>query len=215
MSIQPECLKKMLEKGIGAFFPEKKMKRIMDRAYKNALDRFEFCISKIKLPHFRKKNESFFNHLHGDHLAMFLWFLGNATYHLGDTIYATRLSHLNKTFHGIDLFHFVEMPEVFLLVHPVGTVLGRAQYRNYFVAYQNCTVGSEISGIYPKFEKKVILFSRSSVLGNCNVGTNVCFGANSFICNQNIKNNSIVLGQNPKNRIIKNDQEKINHFFET
>jgi len=105
------------------------------------------------------------------------------------------------------------MPEVFMVVHPVGTVLGNASYGNHFVAYQNCSVGSLEDGKYPTFEGETILFAKSTVLGNCHVGKNVVFAANSFILNVDIPANSTVVGSYPDHRIlpIKNDVK--DHFF--
>jgi hypothetical protein len=53
---------------------------------------------------------------------------------------------------------------VFLLVHPLGTVLGRGNYSDFFVAYQRCGVGSN-NEVYPTFGKHVTLRPGSAVLG--------------------------------------------------
>jgi len=58
--------------------------------------------------------------------------------------------------HGIDLFYSVPMPDVFMLVHPVGTVIGKANFSNYLVVYQNCTIGAD-TDVYPNFGEGIVL----------------------------------------------------------
>ena len=47
------------------------------------------------------------------------------------------LSYNNAIFisilHGIDVFFTVDLPDIFLFCHPLCTVLGRAQYSDYFL----------------------------------------------------------------------------------
>lgn len=168
-------------------------KRIVDFA----LQRLENCFSRIRLKYYSAGGEVVFNHLHGDHFAMYLWFLANSSWQLGgEEETPTRLSLVNKALHGIDLFYNVQMPDIFLLVHPTGTVLGRARYSDYFVVYQNCTIGSD-GFSYPTFEGSAILYSGSSVIGDSRVGDNVVFGANASIVRQSVPANSRVTGQTP------------------
>ena len=125
----------------------------------------------------------------------------------------TKLFSLNKALHGLDLFYSVRMPEVFLLVHPVGTVIGNADYRDYLVVYQNCTIGSE-GGHYPHLGEGVVLNSRVSVIGDCTIGDNVVFGANSFILSTQIPSDSIVVGQYPAHRILPAGRPVRARFFD-
>ena len=122
---------------------------------------------------------------------------------------ATKLFLINKYLHGLDLYFSVELPEVFMLVHPVGSVIGNASYGNFFVAYQNCTIGSTVKNgkyIYPVFGENVTMYARSAVIGNCEVESNVVIGANSFILNSKIPSNSIVTGVYPE--LVVNHREK-------
>ena len=145
---------------------------------------------------------------------MYLYLLSNTIWkNDGDIACASKIFLLNKTLHGIDVFYSVELPEIFLFVHPIGTILGNAKYSNYFVAYQNCTVGSTEDGIYPSFDEEVALYSGSSVIGNCSIGTNSIIGSNSFIINSDIGSNKVVLGAYPNNRIIKNKRRVIKACF--
>lgn len=54
---------------------------------------------------------------------------------------------------------------------------------------------------YPTFDEYINIFAHSKVLGNCVINKNVTFGANTFIINKNILQNSIVTGNFPSNSI--------------
>lgn len=169
-----------------------------------ALDRVEHCFSRIERKYYGCDGKVLFDHLNADHMAAFLYFFGNSVWQeTGDAGMPTRLFYLNKIMHGLDLFYSVRMPDVFLLVHPVGTVLGNAAYGDFFVVYQNCTVGA-VTNVYPSFGTGTILYSRSSVIGDCGIGDNVVFAANSHIVNVNVPADSVVLGQYPNQRFSRN-----------
>lgn len=46
------------------------------------------------------------------------------------------------------------------------------------------------------------MYSNSKILGNCIIGDNVIFSANSYLINQNVPANSLVFGQG-KDVVIK------------
>ena len=98
-----------------------------------ALDRTEYCFSKIKGRYYKKNKEIYFNHLNSDQYSIFLYFLSNTCfkekidYQLSNKIYC-----LNKILHSVDIFYEIKLPDIFNLVHPLGTVLGRAKYSNFF-----------------------------------------------------------------------------------
>lgn len=172
------------------------------RLVNRALERVEHCFSRIHMKYYEDAGVTLFNHLNGDHAATFLYFLGNSAWRDdGDEDLATRLFYLNKIMHGVDLFYSVAMPDVFMLVHPIGTVLGKAVYSDYFVVYQQCTVGAD-GDAYPRFGEGVVLYSGSGVVGNCEVGSNVVFGAHSLVVNTRVPNDTVVVGQYPAHRFV-------------
>ena len=65
-----------------------------------------------------------------------------------------------------------ELPDVFAVQHPVGTVLGRATYSDYFICYHNCTVGANLDNDYPSFGRGVVMYGGSRVIGKTVVGDN-------------------------------------------
>ena len=174
------------------------------RLFSLALDRTEHCFKHIHRKYYSDKNELVFDHLNGDHMATLLYFYANTVWReASDQCLATRLFYLNKAMHGLDLFYTINMPDIFLLVHPVGTVIGNAKYKDYFVIYQNCTVGA-VTEVYPSFGEGTVLYSGSSVLGNCNLGDDVVIAANCFLINMNVPPNTTVTGQYPMQRFLPN-----------
>tara|TARA_B100000780_G_C20813801_1_gene323326 strand:+ start:16 stop:441 length:426 start_codon:yes stop_codon:yes gene_type:complete len=139
--------------------------------------------------------------------------MSNNAFKINDEILASKLFMLNKLMFGLDIFYSVKMPKYFMLVHPLGTILGNAKYDDFLVVYQNVTVGSTIDGFYPSFSKKTILYSNSSVIGKSKIGENFIIAANSSLVNRNIGNNKIVKGTFPNNNITQNKNKIINHYF--
>lgn len=122
---------------------------------------------------------------------------------------ADKVYYLNKMLNAVDLFYAIELPEFWSCEHPMGSVMGRAKYGCHFFFYQGCTVGGNYNnGVleYPTIGEDVVMFSDSKVIGNSIVGNHVRIGANAYIKNQSIPDNSIVFGQSP-NLIIKKRKE--------
>ncbi len=199
---------------LGQYFPDGSViDPIPVNIFEHALQRTEHCFSRINRKYYHLDGAITLDHLNGDHMASFLYFLANTLWReSGQDDLPTRLFYLNKVMHGLDLFYSVAMPDVFLLVHPLGTVLGNAKYSDYLVVYQNCTVGA-VTATYPTFEGPAILCSRTSVIGNCRVGADTVFAANSSVLDTHIPAQSVVAGQYPANRILPNRQSvKERHF---
>ena len=97
------------------------------------------------------------------------------------------------------------MPDIFLLVHPVGTVLGRAEYSDYLIVYQGVNVGSN-KNQYPKFSKYVTLRPSTSVLGKCHLEFNSELATGSTLIDKDLEKNSIYFGS-PKKFFLKKKKE--------
>ena len=102
------------------------------------------------------------------------------------------------------------MPDIFFFDHPYASVIGRAEYNNFFIFQQCCTVGNN-KGIYPKFGEYVWLFANATVIGQCNIGNNVFISANSYVKDADIPDNTIVFGQSP-NLVLKRKEPE--YFYE-
>jgi serine O-acetyltransferase len=162
-----------------------------------ALDRTMYCFSKVKNKYFFDGNQTLFNHLHTDQYAMFLYYLSNTIWREeNDAALAGRVYFLNRAMHALDVFYEVHLPDVFLLVHPVGTVLGRGQYHDYFVAYQRVTVGGNNDFKYPIIGKGVVMYGGSALIGNCSTGENCLISAGTIVREREIPDDVVVFEKN-------------------
>ena len=162
------------------------------------LERVEHCFSQVRNKYFLDGEQTRFCHLHSDQYAMFLYFLSNTIWWTdGNEELASAVYCLNKALHAADLFYEVELPDIFLLVHPLGTVLGRGHYANYFVAYQGCTVGSNLEEEYPVMEESVVLYSGSALIGRCLIRRNTCIAAGTLLMDREMPADRVVFGRHP------------------
>jgi serine O-acetyltransferase len=167
-----------------------------------ALLRLEHCFSAIDNKYFFDGKQAIFDHLHGDQYAAWLYFVSNQLHHDGAPAkWSKKLFLLNKMLHGCDIYYEVELPSIFLLVHPIGTVLGRGSYDDYFLVYQRCGIGSN-HDIYPRLGRHVSLRPGSAVLGNAQVGDNVTIAAESLVIDRDLPSNTLYIG-NPRDFITK------------
>ena len=70
---------------------------------------------------------------------------------------------------------------MFAVQHPVGTVLGRANYSDYFICYHNCTVGANLANDYPAFGRGVVMFGGSRIIGKTSVGDNTLVSTGAIV----------------------------------
>ena len=164
-----------------------------------ALDRVEYCFAHIENRYFFDGDSVIFNHLHGDQYAMFLYLLSRVVFlerFDASNGLASKLFLLNKSLHGIDAFFEVELPSVFLFVHPLGTVLGRAKYSDFLMVYQRCGIGSN-HDLYPELGRHVTLHPGSSVLGKCKIGNFSSLGADALLIDADLPDHTLYLG-NPR-----------------
>lgn len=171
-------------------------------AVQGALARLEHCFSHVANKYFFDGEAAVFNHLHGDQYAMWLYLLSNELHRQGGAVSTcSKLFLLNKALHGVDAFYEVELPSVFLLVHPMGTVLGRGTYSDFFVAYQRCGVGSN-NDVYPTFGKHVTLRPGSAVLGACTLGDYCQIATESLVLDRDLPDHTLYIG-GPKTATLK------------
>jgi serine O-acetyltransferase len=216
LSLDQIALEHYVVSQLNAFYPDRNnlSNEVLSNCVNRSLDRVRLCFDAINLRYYRKENDSYFNHLHGDHYASFLYLMSYYAFKQGDEILAAKLFLLNKTMFGIDAFYRIELPNHFIFVHPIGTILGNATYNDYFVVYQGVTIGSTTKGVYPKFSKATILYANSSIIGECYTGENFVLAANASMVNQKIDDNSLVLGAFPQNRILENRNNLISEYFD-
>lgn len=212
LDITQEDIFKGIIRQLKAFFPVQNDEiNILNSLTGEALHRCDICFSKNKNKYYSKDGETYFDPYHSGQYTIFLYYLSNSIFRkntspikLADKVY-----YLNKAMNGCDLFYEVELPDIFMLDHPVGSVMGRAKYGNYFSFGQNCSVGNN-KGIYPVIGQHVYMSANSMIIGNSNIGDNVALGAGTCIKDQDIPANSLVFGSSP-NLILKKRININNH----
>lgn len=208
LSLNEQTLTDYLLTQLNNFFPDKfEHKAEIALIMPKALERLNNCFAHINRKYYQEKtsdnqNYTVFNHLNSDHYASFLYILSNQAWRENAIVLAEKLFYLNKALNSFDCFYSIELPEIFMLVHPVGTVLGHAKYENYLVVYQNVTVGSTLSGQYPTFSEGCVLYSKASIIGDCHLGKNVLVGANAFILNTQVESAHVIVGVHPSCEFI-------------
>lgn len=159
-----------------------------------ALRRLEHCFSAVNNKYFFDGSRVVFDHLHGDQYATWLYLVSNQLYRDGaPQPWCKKIFLLNKMMHGCDIFYEVELPSIFLLVHPVGTVLGRGKYQDYLLVYQRCGIGSN-HDVYPRLGRHVTLRPGSSILGDSQIDDNVTIAAESLVIDQAISSDTVYFG---------------------
>lgn len=178
----------------------------LTQCVESVLQRVKYCFSRTPNKYYSRDGETFFNPFHSGQYCIYLYFLSRIVWQQGNSILADKIYYLNKIMNGCDMFYEVELPDFFMLDHPVGSVLGRAQYGEGFTFGQNCTIGNN-HGIYPVIGKNVELCVNASIIGNSHISDNVTIGAYACVKDQDVPANSIVFGQSP-NLIIKGKNVK-------
>lgn len=119
--------------------------------------------------------------------------------------------------HSVDWFYAVDLSVHCLCEHPLGSVLGRAQYGDWLLVYQGTTVGGNIKEsvlYYPKIGNNVVMFANSIVLGQSIIGDNVIISAGARIINDEVPSNSIVFGTSPNLAIKEREEFAIKSMIE-
>lgn len=184
------------------FFPvSEEESLLMTQSIKRVMQRVEKCFDGTTNKYYHRDGEVYFNPFHSGQYCIYLYWFSRTIFEAGNSFLADKIYYLNKIMHGCDMFYEVELPEVFMLDHPVGSVIGRGMFGEGFEFGQNCTIGNN-KGIYPVIGKHVELCANASIIGNCHIGDNVTLGAYACVKDQDVPANSIVFGQSP-NLIIK------------
>ena len=217
LSLNRNELVAYLSRQIETFYPDNDTNNISEQLHgviDTVLERTEECFRKVKSKYFRDEIGVFFNHLNGDQYSMFLYLLSHQiwlTY--SNENLASKIFLLNKMMFGVDAFYKITLPTHFLFIHPIGTVLGNATYGDYFVIYQNVTIGSKIDGVYPQLSGKNVIYSGASVIGGAKVGFGSTIGASALVVGNDVPENTTIVGHPGNLKIIRNNNPIIEHYF--
>jgi serine O-acetyltransferase len=171
---------------------------ILRSVSEKTFERCSYCFSKNPNKYYSRKGEVYFNPYHTGQYTIFLYYYSNSIFksYTNEYSLADKVYYLNKIMNSCDLYYEIDLPEIFILDHPVGSVIGRAKFGNYFTFGQNCTVGNN-RGIFPIIGENVRMAANSMILGNSHIGDNVIIGAGSCVKDQNVPANSIAFGTSP------------------
>lgn len=199
--IPAEDIKKYVINQINVFFPDGSDVRYDDKefavAFDEALGRLEYCFNRIAIRGYYvfdecRRRHPFFQHTHSDQYAVFLYYLANSLWvrYPEKSAVCDKLILLNKMLHGFWTTYKVKLPDIFILVHPLGSILGPAIYSNYLVVCQGVTVGER------RFSKNPIgeycfFGGGSSVIGHEPVGNRCAIGINCTVLRTPVPDNSI------------------------
>lgn len=203
-SLAPDALCRLAARQTGYLFCDDDLVVAADMlpSARVAMARLEHCFSKVANAYFFDGQRVLFDHLHGDQYAMWLYLLANQLHRdQAPAAWCKKLFLLNKALHGCDVFYEVELPSVFLLVHPLGTVLGRGRYADFLIAYQRVGIGSN-HDTYPTLGRHLTLHPGSAVLGNASIGDNCSIAAESLLLDRDLPPNSVYIG-NPRDHLIR------------
>lgn len=213
-SIMHQNILKQLGRQLNNFFIDVDLSLIEDKIGE-AYGRCMIALSASNNKYLNPDGIPQFSLAHSGCWSIFLYYLSNCL-RMNLKELADRIYYLNKILHSVEWYYEVELPNHFMVEHPIGSVLGRAIYGDYLFIYQGVTIGGNISLdegnlYYPVLGENVTFFSNAKVLGNAHIGNNVILSANSYVINEDIPDNSIVFGASP-NLIIKHDVEKIEKY---
>ena len=196
-TLSPSALAEYVARQINIFFPDHDESGAVGTVMGDALERMEHCARHVRSKTWWDDNGPRFSHRHTDQYAVFLYFLANTAYRRGEKSVAVKAYALNRALHGVDAFYSVELPAIFTLVHPMGTVLGRANYSDYFCAYHNVTIGMDADGSYPTFGTGVVMYDGSRAVGGAHVGDNCILVAGCSLQSDRVPDNHVAIGRHP------------------
>ena len=109
------------------------------------------------------------------------WWHANHAWHNGDVAMAHHIYKNLRANHSIEIFYEIQLKPPVKFCHPLGTVLGRAEYAPNLVVYQGVSVGSTVDHERPTFTGPCVLFPHSAVIGPVTVGKNVWITAGIIV----------------------------------
>jgi len=107
----------------------------------------------------------------------------------------------------VNCTYHLAFPDVFWIIHGVGTVIGNAKLSEYLVVRQGCTIGA-IGGEYPEIGEGFIMSANTSIIGSCKIGRNVMLEPGSVLLKQSIPDNQRVSGNHFTGYTLKAQSEK-------
>lgn len=135
----------------------------------------------------------YFNHLNMDQYSQFLYYFSNAIWGRGgNEDICSKLVLLNRELSGCWISYKGKLPDIFILMHPVGSVIGHRNvaFSDYLVIMQNITINGTTSEL--KLGQALFIGAGVKIIGGGVIGDRVSIGANTLVRNPHIQDDYIV-----------------------
>ena len=187
--------------------------RDVETAFATALERLEHSIRTVTLPGYHTaEGEACFSHMHADQYAQLLYFFGNSLWQESQNrAVCDKLLGMNRALFSLFLSYKCKMPEHFVLGHPIGTILGNADYGDYLVVFQGVTVNTETDengNAAPHLGKGLFLGAHAKIIGRQTVGDRVSVGVGAMLYGQDVPDDHVVLAEEGKTVIRARKRER-------
>lgn len=152
--------------------------------------------------------------------ALLLYQIARECFLNGRRDLADKIYFLNIATTATDLFYEVELPLRTGCDHPIGSIVGRANFGidSSLFFRQNCTVGGNFTSdgdiVYPRILGNLFLHPKSALIGNITVTGTVILSNSAYVKDAGSLNDVFVFGSSP-NLITKPipDNLRSNHAF--
>jgi serine O-acetyltransferase len=130
--------------------------------------------------------------------ALFLHELSRQCWQQGSKELAEKLYFLNVATTSCDLYYQVGLPLKTVADHPLGSVIGKADFGNEAALFfsQQCTIGNN-KGVYPKVDGYLHMYSASTLLGNCQIKGMVVLASGARVVDAGLMQNELIVGVYP------------------
>lgn len=199
LSLRTDDLLGYVFKQVNHFFPDGQAKPDDDvrKAYAFALERAEYCFSKVKIKGYQRNGNAYFNHLHADQYSAFLYFFANSLWKMSQhKMLCDKLIVMNRSLHGIWFSYKGHLPDIFVFDHPIGAILGNAEYSDYLVVHQNVTVNTgayqEGGRVTPALGSWLFLAAGAKIIGDETVGNRVSIGVDACVYKKSVPDDTLV-----------------------
>ncbi len=215
LSLSTQDLKNYLKNQLNTFFPDKydMVGKDIDIAFDLGLYRLERCFKEITFPAYSNDSgQTFFSHLHADQYAQFLYYFSNSLWKTSNNKpICDKVIYLNRILNNFFFSYKGELPDVFFLGHPIGTILGNAQYADYLVVFQNVTVNTsqdDNGNVAPCLGKGLFLGAGAKIIGNKCIGDRVSISVDTVVYDMDISDDKVVITDINGNTVVKDRIKK-------
>ena len=214
-SLDQDKILKYLALQLSTTFPDGNNLNDLAQVVPKALNKLSHCFTNSIYTQNYRDGQCYFDHLNADQYVIFVYYCSTISFFdFSNSVLATKLFYLNKVLHSFHCMFDTILPEIFLILHGAGIVLGKASYADNLVVMHGCTVGANKNFETPTLGKYLLMYPNSSIIGKCNIGDNVCIANGAFLKDEIIASNSVVFGSSPNLIIKPNKKERLSAVYD-